>query len=58
MLTRACHGDKPELLKILLDKGFDPKRLEDKGSWLIQSLLWWMTYGVQSMGPLQKRKRY
>jgi hypothetical protein len=39
LLRASCHGDKSDLLVTLLEKGFDPKDLQDKGSSLIQSIL-------------------
>ncbi len=39
LLRNACFNAKPELLKMLLEKGFSPRYLEDKGSSLINSLL-------------------
>jgi hypothetical protein len=39
LLLNACYNQKPPLLKMLLEKGFSPIGLEDRGSSLIQSLL-------------------
>jgi len=39
LLLNACYNEKPSLLKMLLEKGFNPRGLEDKGSSLIQCLL-------------------
>jgi len=39
LLSNACYNEKPVLLKMLLEKGFSPRSLEDRGSSMIQSLL-------------------
>jgi hypothetical protein len=44
LFQNACFGDKSDLLKLLLDKGFGPLCLEDKGSSMIQSLLHGMSW--------------
>jgi len=44
LFHNACHGEKADLLKMLLDKGFSPADLEDRGSSIIQSLLSGMSW--------------
>ncbi len=44
LMENACHAEKSDVLKHLLDKGFCPKDWEDKGSSLIQSLLCRMSF--------------
>lgn len=44
LFQNACFGDKSDLLKLLIDKGFSPKCLEDMGSSMIQSLLHGMSW--------------
>jgi hypothetical protein len=44
LLRNACHGGKGDLVKTLLEEGFNPKDQEDGGSNLIQSLLASMGY--------------
>jgi len=39
LLQNACYTDSSDMMKMLLEKGFVPGDLEDKGSSLIQSLL-------------------
>lgn len=39
LLRNVCHNNKADLLQMFLDKGYDPKNLEDHGSSLIESLL-------------------
>lgn len=44
LFQNACCGDKSDLLRLLLDKGFSPMDLEDRGSSMIQSLLSGMSW--------------
>jgi len=39
ILRCCCFRDNSKLLKILLEKGFNPKQMENKGSSLIQSII-------------------
>lgn len=39
LLSSACFSDKSDLLTMLLEKGYDPKNFQDRGSSLIESLL-------------------
>jgi hypothetical protein len=39
ILQNACYSEKPDLLKKLLESGFNPQSIEDGGSSLIQFLL-------------------
>ena len=48
LLRSACWKGNSALLKMLLDKGYDPKDLEDKGSSLIRSLISSMTWYFDS----------
>lgn len=48
LLRDACYGDSADLLKMLLGKGFDPGALEDKGSGMIQYLVWSMSRDISS----------
>lgn len=42
LLRKCCFGCNADLLKILLENGYDPKEMEDKGSSLIQSIVYSM----------------
>lgn len=42
----ACLGGKPEILKILFEKGLSPDRLQDRGSSLIQLLIHRMSWDL------------
>jgi ankyrin repeat protein len=44
LLENVCYSEKADVLKMLIDKGFSPENLQDKGSLLIQSLLLRMSY--------------
>jgi hypothetical protein len=46
LLRNACYNKKPLLLKMLLEKKFSPRDLEDRGSSLIQSLLSRMSWNL------------
>lgn len=39
LLRNSCYNDNSQILDLLLEKGFNPQDMEDKGSSLIQSLL-------------------
>ncbi len=43
LLKNSCFGDKADLLRKLLEKGFSPKDIPDKGTSTIESLLYLMT---------------
>jgi len=43
LLRNCCFSDDCHFLKTLLEKGYDPRQMEDKGSSLIQSLIYSMT---------------
>ncbi len=43
LLTNSCFGDKADLLRKLLEKGFSPKDIPDKGTSIIESILYLMT---------------
>jgi hypothetical protein len=57
LLRYACHGGKGDLLKMLLDRGFDPKEQEEGGSRLILSLLSNMGYAFDFDSFFEKRKK-
>lgn len=44
LFQNACYGDKSDLLRLLLDRGFSPRDLEDRGSSMIQSLISGMSW--------------
>lgn len=44
LLRNACYGKNVDLLKMLLDNGFSPRELADRGSSLIQSLIHSMSW--------------
>ncbi len=46
LLREACYGGKTDLLKMLLEKGFTPLDAEDRGSSMIQGLLWRMSWDI------------
>ena len=56
LLSNACYNEKPVLLKMLLEKGYSPKRLEDRGSSLIQSLLSRMSWNFNPWTFTRKEK--
>ncbi len=47
LLREACSPDKDEILRLLLEKGFDPTKLEDVGSSLIDSLISRMSWNLE-----------
>lgn len=56
ILDCACGSHKPDLLRILLDKRFDPGSLPDRGSSLIQGLLREMTNEYRPWDSYKKEK--
>jgi len=44
LLRSACHPEKADILRILLEKGFNPKEQEDRGSSLIEAILSGMSW--------------
>ena len=48
IMHSACLNKKSDLLNMLLDHGFNPRKLGDKGSSLIQTLLSVMSWGLPS----------
>lgn len=44
LLRNACFSKKPEILKMLLDNGFSPRKLRDCGSSLIRLLIYSMSW--------------
>ena len=44
MLRNACRNSNSDFLKMLIDRGFNPTSMEDKGSSLMQLLLLTMSY--------------
>jgi hypothetical protein len=54
ILQNACYSEKPDLLKKLLESGFNPQSMEDGGSSLLQfvlSRLPWSYRSFYSWGP-------
>jgi len=56
LLRNACYGKKPELLKMLLDNGFSPRELQDRGSSLIQSLIYSMSWDFNPYSYTRQEK--
>jgi len=56
LLRNACYGRKPELLKMLLDNGFSPRELQDRGSSLIQSLIYSMSWDFNPYSYTRQEK--
>lgn len=56
LLRNACFNAKPGLLKMLLEKGFGPCQLENKGSSLINSLLSRMSWNFNPWTRTREEK--
>lgn len=56
LFRSACHGDKSDLLGLMLDKGFRPMDLEDRGSSMIQSLLSGMSWYFDPFSYTRREK--
>jgi ankyrin repeat protein len=56
LLRSACHAEEADILKILLEKGFDPKEREDIGSSLIEATLSGMSWD-SDFDPFSYTKR-
>ena len=59
IVENACHAENSDVLKLLLESGFNPQDWEDKGSSLIQSLFWHMSFdwGFSPFSGLKKKEK-
>ena len=53
LLRNACYSEKPDLLKKLLESGFNPHLMENGGSWLIQFVLSRLAWSYRSLYSLR-----
>lgn len=57
LLSCVCYSAKPVLLGMFLERGFNPKSLDDKGSSLIQSLISRMSWNLNRW-TLTREEKY